>query len=280
MKNPYFLFISITIVFLSLSCCLADTITVGGVPASRITSSALFSSNAYYRSLRTSLEDNFGPGKTVSSRSMAFQEVGNSSSFDAADLNGIDVFVAGSKNSYSTAEADALYGFVVAGGNLIVASDYSAGDANHVNVIASKFGVTFQSGWNPNTSFPIQTGAEFVTNGSFGNLAGQSEYTGSNAVSQISSLGSYATAVSLFPSSTIARTALIAPGVLGSGSGAVLFFNDWLADTFGRNSNANNVTRNVFFNYFSNVSSQIPEPSTSLLFCLAFAAIGFWKLKK
>lgn len=224
--------------------------------------------------------NNFGsPGATVPNVSFNRYNLGTVSAGNLSS-NNIDIFIASSKLGYSSPQANDLYNFVMTGGNLLIYSDY--GDSANVNIVANKFGVSFQNDWTLYSPFEVQSGVEMVTDGPFA-VTGPGGFAG-DATSRISDLGSYAKAVTKYADpSTITSQALILPGTLGDNAGSVFFFNDWLQDTFNGCANVN--TRNIILNYFANASEQtsltgaVPEPSSILLLALASIAC-FYKFQK
>jgi hypothetical protein len=258
--------------FLFTSTVQAATLNVG----TNYDDCAICGTSSFYNTLQSST--NFGSvGSIVPDRTFNIQNLG--SGFTAANLSSTDIFIASSKESYTAAQATSLYNFVLGGGNLFVYSDFSPTDVANINPVANLFGVVYEDAFEI-FAFAVQPGANFVTDGPFS--VGSTVTYNRDAVSHITNLGSNAVSVAQENPTSI-NSALIAEGVLGSGSGAVLFYSDWVTDVFdGGYVNASG--RNIILNFFANVSSnsrtEVPEPSSLLLFATAIALLALFRPRK
>lgn len=189
------------------------TLVVAGYDAAR-TGGAWGLHETYFTNVRSYITTaaDYGPSGIVN----ATYTIGTPISVaSATSLSGVDVFVTGyvRTNSYTAAEKDALLDFVLDGGCLIGTTDSTSFN------MADVFGVT-HGGGAPGSNTVTNT-THPVADGPFGTVTNYTQYF---VIGYYSDLGS--DAIEIGENARGTSLAVIEPGQLGAGSGAVVLIAD------------------------------------------------------
>jgi PEP-CTERM motif len=162
----------------------------------------------------------------------------------------------------SSSEQAALHNFVLGGGSAILITD-NTGFATAGNSFMNVFGVNATGQLAGSQHGTVTDLTSPVTNGPFGRAT---DFTG-NYTGYFNSLGSYATSLGTWDANGAPALAAIAPGALGPGSGAVVFFSD-------SNQAFDTSNQTLMLNSIAYGGASVPEPSSLLLCFIGLAMAG------
>jgi hypothetical protein len=210
------------------------------------------------------------PGATITATSAltASYLSGVNVLFIAADREGSNVAIV----PLSAAERAAHASFVLAGGSAILLSDNDLAYTETSNSSNSPFGVDVTGVLAGTQTGTVTDPTHAITNGPFGRATGfLADYAG-----YFDDLGGHVLSLAAFDANSQPGVAVINRGVLGPGSGAVVFFSDsFPIDRFAASADDRVLTLNAIA--FAS-SGAVPEPSSLLM--LGLALLGLFDLRR